>query len=307
MRKLKHKGYAWLLCLVAACSLGITAAHAADELILEKEKMFKGMKAPAIAQFNVSFAYSDIKQAGSYKDKWRKLDGKSESAMRVNLKGLSDATMQKITDATYADFKSKLEKAGVSIATADLHADLPKWITKEIDRYTKEGYPENQSHYDAYGAVDTKTVPFSGSKVIDYKYRNMIGYAAKERKQEFIAVNYLLHFGYLDTESKRAENSFMSEVYLKTGVTFHPGVQVYWRSGAEVYQKSHSKIGAILINQHIGAPGEYGEMKVVEQSDWGKAYKEIDIAVDEEAYAKLAIDALAQANTKIVDQIAKLQ
>ncbi|MGB1222082.1 MAG: hypothetical protein ACPG43_11100, partial [Alcanivoracaceae bacterium] len=99
---------------------------------------------------------------------------------------------------------------------------------------------------------------------------------------------------------------FMNKVSLKTSVSFHPGVQVYWRSGAEIY-KSHKKKGSILINKHVGAPGNFGELKLVEESNWGKSYKEVDIAVDEEAYAKLAIDALSQANTLIVNEIADLQ
>lgn len=293
-------------------ALGLTAAatlgHAwSDEpLILEKEKLFKKLESPIIGQFNVSFAYSDIKQAGSYKDEWRKLDGKSESAMRVNLKGLSDATMQKITDAAYADFKTKLEAAGVSLTEQDIIKDMPKWLQKEYGRHLREGYPENQSHYEAYGAVESKTVPFSGSQVLNHKFPHLVGFSAKELKKDVISVRYLLHFGYLDPSASKTENSLMNEISLKTSVSFHPGIQVYWRSGAEIY-KTHKKKGSILINKHVGAPGNFGELKVVEESNWGKAYKEVDIAVNEEAYAKLAIDALSQANTLIIDEIAGMQ
>ena len=293
-----------------ALSLLVTAcfSHAAKDegLILEKEKLFKKMEAPAIAQFDVSFAYSDIKQAGSYKDQWRKLDGKSESAMRVNLVGLSDATMQKITDAAYEDFKTKLAAAGISTTNADLYNDLPKWLAKEMKRVTREGYPERQSHYEAYGAVESKTVPFTGSKVIDFKFPHTVGFVGKERKQEMLSVRYLLHFGYLETNASKSENSFMNQVSLKTGVTFHPGIQVYWRSGATVYH-THKKAGSILIKEHVGAPGEYGNIRLVEESNWGKSYKELAIDVNEEAYYKLAVDALSQANTKIVDKIASMQ
>lgn len=301
MKKFGRLGVFLSVCLLA---LSAYAGSKDSTLILEDEKLFKKMKNPAISQFNVSFANSDIKQAGSYKDEWRKLDGKSESAMRVNLKGLSDATMQKITDAAYADFKAKLEQAGINAGDANLN-EVPKWIKKEFDRYTREGYPENHSHYEAYGAVESKTVPRSGSKVIDPKFGHLVGFPAKEAKQEMISVRYLLHFGYLETKSSRSENYFMNEISLKTGVTFYPGIQVYWRSGAEVYH-NHKKKGSILIKEHVGAPGEYGEMKLVEESNWDKAYKELDITVDEEKYYKLAVDALSQANTKIVNQIANL-
>jgi len=294
--------------LVFALTVTASLAQAwSDEpLILEKEKYFKKLDNPIIGQFNVSFAYSDIKQAGSYKDKWRKLDGKSESAMRVNLKGLSDATMQKITDAAYEDFKTKLESAGVTTQEADLIEGMPKWLVKQYDKVIREGYPERQSHYEAYGAVESKTVPFSGSQVVDMAHPHMVGFSAKELKKEVLSVRYLLHFGYLDPKASKTENDFMNKVSLKTSVTFHPGVQVYWRSGAEIY-KSHKKKGSILINKHVGAPGNFGDLKLVEESNWGKSYKEVDIAVDEEAYAKLAIDALSQANTLIVNEIADLQ
>lgn len=294
--------------LALGLSLATCLAHgwSDDPLILEKEKYFKKLDSPILGQFNVSFAYSDIKQAGSYKDKWRKLDGKSESAMRVNLKGLSDATMQRITNAAYEDFTTKMTQAGITLQQTDLVEGIPKWLIKEFNRYQKDGYPERQSHYEAYGAVESKTVPREGTKVLDTKFTHIVGLSAKELKKEVINVRYLLHYGYLDPSASKTENSFMNEVTLKTSVSFHPGIQVYWRSGADIY-KNHKKKGSILINKHIGAPGDFGKITLVEESNWGKSYKELDIAVDEAAYEKLAIDALAQANTLIVDQIAKMQ
>lgn len=301
-RHVSQLGIALCLSIVSCLAHGWSD----EPLILEKEKYFKKLESPIIGQFNVSFAYSDIKQAGSYKDKWRKLDGKSESAMRVNLKGLSDATMQKITDAAYEDFKTKLASAGVTTQEADLIEGMPKWLVKQYDKVIREGYPERQSHYEAYGAVESKTVPFTGSQVIDMAHPHMVGFSAKELKTEVLSVRYLLHFGYLDPKASKTENDFMNKVSLKTSVSFHPGIQVYWRSGAEIY-RTHKKSGRILINKHVGAPGDFGELKLVEESNWGKSYKEVDIAVDEEAYAKLAIDALSQANTLIVNEIADLQ
>lgn len=275
-------------------------------LIMEKEKYFKKLKDPTIGQFNVSFAYSDIKQAGSYKDKWRKLDGKSESAMRVNLKGLSDEIMQKITDEAYKDFKTKLEAAGIKTSEVNLYEGVSKFSKKTMEKVTLEGYPERQSHYEAYGAVESKTVPRSGTKVISFQHPHVVGFSGNDLKKEVISVRYLLHFGYLDTTASKSENKFMNEVTLKTGVTFHPGIQVYWRSGADVYMQSHKKKGSILIKDHIGAPGDFGEIKLVEESNWGKSYKELDITVDEQKYYQLALSALTQANTKIVNQIADL-
>ena len=294
------------LALGLVVSASLAQAWSDDPLIMEKEKYFKKLESPIIGQFNVSFAYSDIKQAGSYKDKWRELDGKSESAMRVNLKGLSDATMQKVTDAAYEDFKAKLAAAGVTTENVDITKDMPKWLDKEYKRHLRDGYPENESHYEAYGAVESKTVPFSGSTVLNHKFPHLVGFSAKELKKDVISVRYLLHFGYLDPSASKTENEFMNQVTMKTSVSFHPGIQVYWRSGAELY-KNHKKKGSILINKHVGAPGDFGELKLVEESNWGKSYKEVDIAVDEEAYARLAIDALSQANTLIVNEIADLQ
>ncbi|MGB1220739.1 MAG: hypothetical protein ACPG43_04325, partial [Alcanivoracaceae bacterium] len=194
------------LVLGLTVTASLAQAWSDEPLILEKEKYFKKLDNPIIGQFNVSFAYSDIKQAGSYKDKWRKLDGKSESAMRVNLKGLSDATMQKITDAAYEDFKAKLESAGVTTQEADLIEGMPKWLVKQYDKVIREGYPERQSHYEAYGAVESKTVPFSGSQVVDMAHPHMVGFSAKELKKEVLSVRYLLHFGYLDPKASKTEN-----------------------------------------------------------------------------------------------------
>ena len=60
------------------------------------------------------------------------------------------------------------------------------------------------------------------------------------------------------------------------------------------------------IEFHPCTPGDYGTIHLVEELNWGKAYKELDIDVDEEKYSALAIDALKQANTKVVNQIANL-
>jgi len=252
------KSAALILLLLISFS---TQAGKDPGLILEKGKYFKKVKNPAISQFNVSFAYSDIKQAGSYKDKWRKLDGKSESAMRVNLVGLSDEVMQRITDTAYKDFRGKLEAVGMPTTELNLTDDLPEWLSKQIGKVLKDGYPERQSHYEAYGAVESKTVPFTGSQVVDVKYPYQVGFVGAQRKKEAISVRYLLHFGYLETSSSKSENDFMNKVSLKTGVTFHPGVQVYWRSGVEVYLNQKKK-GSVLIKDNIGAPGDFG------RSDW---------------------------------------
>ncbi len=275
---------------------------------MEKDKLFKSMKGTAhIAQFNVSFATADWKTAASYKDKWKKLDGASKSTMAVKTEGLTDELMQKITNLAWEDFRSKLEAAGIEVKTPDFTQGVSKYTQKVLSKLQQSGIQDNQSPYEVFGNVTSRTVPAEGFSVVEPARQNHFGLAGKELGFPALNVNYLVHFGYLDPSKGKAKNNFMNEMYLKSGVKFLEGVSIYWNSGVDIWPK-HNKQGFIRINEHVYVDEPVGTLETVSQSSF-QGFKNSQsnvgllLTIDTDKYYKDAVDVLTRANTLLVDAI----
>ncbi len=275
---------------------------------MQNDKLFKSMKGTAhIAQFNVSFATADWKTSAAYKDKWKKLDGASKSTMAVRTEGLSDMLMQKIADHAWEDFKGKLEAAGIEVKTPNFTEGVSKYTQKVLSGFMSPGIKDNQSPYEAFGNVTSRTVPATGFSVVEPTRQNHFGLAGKELGFPALNVNYLVHFGYLDPSKGKAKNDFMNEVYLKSGVKFLEGVSIYWNSGVDIWPK-HNRTGFIRINEHVYVDEPVGSLETVNQSSFqgfktSRSNVGLLLTIDTGKYERHAVDVLQRANTLLVDAI----
>ncbi|MCA9406525.1 MAG: hypothetical protein KC684_08305 [Candidatus Omnitrophica bacterium] len=275
-------------------------AHAGDALNIKNPKVFKGENKIVIGQFNVSYALADAKASNaSSNDGWTR----SSSVLGVEVKGLNNEMLQKITDEVYADFKEKLIANGYTIVDMDLTEGVSKYTAMVIKKYTMEGYPENASLYRSSfnNKLHEITIPATGFKVINPKFQNQLGLAGKELGVKPVTMNYILHVGYLQASKNKSEGVFDQSVWLSTGVKFLEGVQVYWSSGLDMYQ-TYKKAGQIKINEHIYKTTPVGTTEVV--SNWNvgsRASRKLELTVDPDKYYNDAIEVLKEANTRIVD------
>lgn len=286
--------------------------YAGEALRTDKDKYFKKMKGVAhVAQFNVSYATADWKTASAYKDKWKKLDGASSSTLAVRTEGLNDELFQKITDEAWTDFKNKLEEKNITVKTPDFTEGVSKYTKNVLGKFMTSGIKDNQSPYEAFGNVTSRTVPATGFTAVVPDRQNQFGLAGKELGFPALNINYLVHFGYLDPSKSKAKNDFMKSTSLKTGVKFHEGVSVYWNSGADIWPK-HNRVGFIRINEHVYVAEPVGKLEIV-KSDQFEGFRASSsnmallLTVDPDKYYKDALDVLKRSNTLIIDAIAKKQ
>ena len=274
----------------------------ANELILDKQKTIRKMQGNLnIASFNVSFMTSEAKSASTtnFDNVWG-----SKSSMDVRTVGLDRDKLQAMVDGAYADFLSKLEAAGFSYQTFDSVNLVPDYMRDSV-RYGSN-FAENKSHYHVHTKMTDITVTPTGLPALHHINSGWAGYAAKEQKTAAITMNYLIAPGYIETNAKKTRDEFMKEVRNKTSAVFHPGVQVFWHSGAEIWQSKNKK-GQIKINTHIGAPDTSGGTLKVGSREEGFHRKSavLEYHVNDNAYYRQALDVLKQANSRIVAAMKK--
>ncbi|WP_424962849.1 hypothetical protein [Ekhidna sp.] len=276
-----------------------SATIAQDELFIDNKKFFKGMDQVNLAEFTVSFTTSEAKTASTQS---RTNFSGAKSALKVETNGLSKELMQKITNEAYADFISKLEAKGFDVSRYVVEDKVKKNMLRYIKR--TENFAVDVDHYQAFSAISTITASPNGQPFIIYKNQSQVGLAAKESGGKPINVNYIINSGYIQANANTAKNSFMNEIYTKTKVAFLPGIQVWWRSGIEGWEKPNKK-AELKINKHIyvesGAPGELITKNKTDLGRYGRAT--LEIKVDPDKYYTDAMNVLKQANTKLIDAL----
>ncbi|KZX60798.1 hypothetical protein A3724_08485 [Alcanivorax sp. HI0033] len=283
----------------AVCLAVSLQAVAGDALYLEKEKYMKKMDELKLASFNVSFMTAEGKSAST-----QSIDNfmGANSKLVVRTVGLENAELQKVVDAAYEDFVSKAKAAGFTVSYFDALALAPEWVSKEF-KY-RDNYSKDLSHYQVYSWMDDITVAATGFPLLAHKDGGLVGWAAKEQDERPITINYTIAPGYLMAKASKREDDFFNKIYNKTNVTFYPGVQVFWRSGAEIWLKKNKK-GEIKIEEHIYKEVPAGKLTQNVKTDLpGRKAAELTLTVDPDLYYPHALDILKQANTKIVDAMA---
>ncbi|WP_288372564.1 hypothetical protein [uncultured Algoriphagus sp.] len=285
--------------LAVSLWIGLSPVHA-QELYLDGEKAMKNMDELKLVQFTVSFMTSEYKSASTQS---RTNFNGAKSALRVVTTGLTQELMQKIADDAYADFKAKAEANGFTLSDFDVKENLPKYL---VETFPKTGnFMENCDHYQVYGDISSITVSANGEPCLCNLNLGLSGYAAKESGTQPISVSYLLGSGYLAANAKVTKNTFMNEVYNKTNVTFYPGLQVWWRSGIDIWQ-TKSKKGEIKINEHIYREGPAGELVMEDKTElmtYSRA--SMNLKVDPNKYYTDAMAVLQEANDKLIAAMVK--
>ncbi|MDN3202813.1 hypothetical protein [Algoriphagus sediminis] len=272
-----------------------TLSHG-QELYLDGEKAMKKIDELNVGQFTVAFMTSEFKSASTQS---RNNFSGAKSALQVNTTGLTQELMQRITDDAYADFVAQAQAKGFTVSDFDglAHTD------ESMKRYypSTGNFKEDVDHYQAYSKLSTITVSANGKPCIDYDRLNFMGIAGKNSEVPPITISYLLGSGYLAAKAKVDENDFLGKIFNQTNVTFYPALQVWWRSGADIWI-SKSKKAEIKINEHIGAVGAPGELTIADQTDLGSYNRAtLELAIDEQKYYSDAMQILKEANTKLIN------
>jgi len=273
----------------------------AQDLYVKNAKFLKGQKEIKLASFNVSYTTLEGKSASTQS---RDNFYGAKSKLSVRTTGLSPELLQKITDEAYEDFVAKLEAKGLKVTFFDAEALADDYIKDQIVK-NKGRQGEDLSHYQPFSYLKDITVAATGMPLISALDSWLVGYVAKKQKETPITVNYLINSGYLEANASKRDDKFFGKIYNKTKVKFHPGVQVFWRSGVDIWVKKN-KSGAIKINEHIFSSGPAGTLVIDDQTKLiSYSSAKMTLKIDPEKYHADAIDVLKQANTKIVNKMAE--
>lgn len=277
-------------------------AHA--ELILEKEKLFRGVDDVKLAAFNVSFTTMEAKSASTISiDNFHG----AKSALTVDTVGITEELAQRITNAAYEDFVAKVEAKGMTVSAFDAASMADDYMTKAYFSKMPEGpIREDCSHYQGLSSV-IKTMTVSAMDLPFYCFPQqwLVGYVGKQQKESPIVVNMLVNSGYLETRAAKVDDDFFGKVYNRTSVRFHPGVQVFWRSGLDVWPRKNRN-GEIKIKDHIYMTGPAGKLEVTNDEEWGRrSYARMRLTIDPDMYYAHATQVLFEANTRLINALDK--
>jgi hypothetical protein len=273
-----------------------------QELFLDNEKALKNIDDIKIAQFAVSFTTMEGKSADTRsRNNWNG----ARSYLIVNTVGLTEELMQKITNEAYQDFVNKLKDKNYTVSDYDVEANLSKGMKPYMPK--TEPIRENCDHYQAFGKIETTTTYANQKPGICNDLLYMIGHAAKNSGDVPISVSYLINSGYLLANAKKHKDNSFGKIYSSAKVEFLPGVQVFWRSGIDAWEKKN-KVGQLKINEHIYVEGPAGELEI-DQSSKASGYSKstLILNVNQEKYYQDALTVLKQANTKLVNAIADVR
>ncbi|MCB0497572.1 MAG: hypothetical protein KDC79_15620 [Cyclobacteriaceae bacterium] len=277
-------------------------AVAQEELTVTNKKFFKDLESVKLAEFAVSFTTSEAKSASTQS---RTNFNGAKSALKVMTTGLTEELMQKITNDAYADFVEKLESKGLSVTKYN----TKKNIKESMQQYVKpsENFKVDVDYYQAYSSISTITVSAGGGPFLKFNDQYFAGYAAQDKKERLVTVNYLVNSGYIAANASKTEDNFLGKIYNKTKVAFYPGVQVFWHSGLDIWVSKKDK-GEIKINKNIYKEGAAGELKSIDETQLSRYSRAVlQLTIDEQKYYNDAMDVLKQANTKIVNELIALR
>ena len=273
-----------------------------QELYLDNEKALRNVDEIKIAQFAVSFTTMEGKSADT---RSRNNFNGARSYLIVNTVGLTEELMQKITNEAYQDFVKKLKEKKYTVSDYDVEANLSDGMKRYMPK--TEIIRENCDHYQAFGNIETTTIYANQKPGICNDLLYMIGHAAKNSGDVPISVSYLINSGYLLANAKKHKDNNLGKIYSKTKVAFLPGVQVFWRSGVDAWEKKN-KAGQLKINEHVYVEGPAGELVIDEKTSMGNYSKStLILNVDQEKYYEDAMTVLKQANTKLVNAMADVR
>ncbi len=275
---LKHAALMCCALTLAACggpsaSQGVTKAKEQtgffgsrnDDFNITTAEAFKGIDEVVIAGFTVSFyTYSTIKSKAGGGLMGSGFGGKSTA--KSTLVGISDADMQKITDAAYKDFVAKLEAKGYKVADRSALVNSTEFAKATVKPSPWEDSSEtlltsgNKVKYFAPSSfkgiyVFPGTTPTSG-----FGMDNALTAAANYGKNNKANVLYVgLNVNFANAETYGSWATTTSNVTVGQGVAIIPGATVVGIIGAEqsIYGKN---MGNIQLGQPISSETEFAKV-----------------------------------------------
>lgn len=323
-----------LLLAVTACSVQSTSGGTApqsstgfmgmkkDDFDVSVDKAFAGRKEVVIGSFKINFI--DDKKASAKAGMG--YGGRSTAALKLN--GVDAKLMQKITDAAYADFISKLKANGYTLANrADLlaHPDFKKVNTEKSPFREEASFFGRQVTTTYFAPTELGSIYWAGEEghIGGFGFSNpMMGASvyADKTKIPVLFVSYTVDFANSDGDGGRfASTSSMS---VGQGVSIAPGggINLFGGQGGSFSTNS----GHIKLGQPVYSTDTFGEV-VNTTSDTYKATetalnvvsavlgggtnitRKFEINADPAKYQAVTGKVLAETNAKLVGKMASLR
>lgn len=303
---------------------GFMGLSVADDIKVEREGPFKGVERVAIGSFKVGFVHGKVesRRAG------RGFGGNATAG--VKLSGVDESQMQAITDAAYADFTSRMTKAGYTVVKREELQAQPDFAKARPEASPQRksgsffGDPTEMttfapsSHGDLYW-FDGESIHNSGG----FGFSNATTAAMTQYGKsgiKVLSVYYVIDFAGADGYGGSFRTS--SSVQVGQALTLAPGGGVTILGGEGRVVANH--FSHIKLGQPLYAEEKFGTM-VQTTSDAAKGVetgvnviralagigtnqrRDFEVQADIERYRTLSEGLLTQANGKLVDRMASLR
>ncbi len=240
---------------------GFMGLSSADDVVIDNAKAFAGVNKVIIGNFTVAFLEEkrgSNKAGGGY-------GGKASATM--TLKGLTPELMQQITDAAYADFVSKLQAKGYTVADRGQLLNYPDFAKTESQ---PSPLKEESSFFGA--STDTTFVTPSGFGPIRFfmgEFGKGLGLSAMgnnpftaankfagETKIPVISATYTIDFA--NTGGHGGRFSMSASLQVGQGISVAPGSGVSLVGGWQGGTFSANPNGSAKLGQAVGSDAEFG-------------------------------------------------
>ncbi|MGV6802450.1 MAG: hypothetical protein ACWA5L_11065 [bacterium] len=277
---------------------------------IEKVKNLKNVTKVYVPHFAISFVVADKKSAIASTERSNRFARKAQSTTQTELAGLTNETMQKITDKAYTEFIQMLADNGIEVIEVDAAAAQQKARRANLSM-TKflNGPVNNYSAYHKYYNKNIHDLTFSptGTQLIAAKIgntpiQNMYGAAAREFDVPVLAVDYILTYGHIAAEA-REYYGIAGRGDVSANTSFQPGLQVMWSSDIKLY-KTERKTGRLMIEKNAWTAAPFAKLEVDKWNGLARSGQKITVNVDNELYEKAANDVLSRASNNLITTLA---
>ena len=302
---------------------GFMGLSVTDEIKVEREAPFKGAEKVAIASFKVAFVQSKVesKKAG------RGYGGNATAG--IKLTGVDEAQMQAITDAAYADFVTRITKAGYTVTSRkELQAqpDFAKAKPEEAPQHKSGSFFGDQTEMTTFAPSSHGNLYWflgESDKMGGFGFSNASTAASTQYGKtgiKVLSVYYVIDFA----ASEGYGGSFRSSASVQVGqaLTLAPGGGVSIFGGEGMLAANHSS--SMKLGQPMYAEEKFGTV-VQTTSDGAKGAevglnvfralvgmgtnqrRDFEVQADIERYRTLSQDLLSKANDRLVERMASLR
>lgn len=273
---------------------------------IEKSKQFRGIEKVLVPHFALSFVVADQKSAVASTNRSNRFARKATSTTRARLAGLTDETMQAITNQAYADFIQSLKDNGIEVVQEDAGEAqaLARQTKMPMTRFV-DGPAKNYSAYrKAYNNnITDQTFSPTGTQLLTPRIGNapipyMYGASARELGVPVLVVDYVVTFGHIAAEAKEYYG-IAGRGDAAASTSFSPGLQVMWSSDIKLF-RSERKTGRLMIEKNAWTAEPFATMEANDWAGSSRTERDIVVTVDNALYQQAALDVIARATDNLV-------